>query len=226
MTNCIDWTQVKTIFLDMDGTLMDLAFDNYFWHEYLPRVYANKNQLNYEQTVNQLKSMYLEQKGGLKWYCTDYWSERLGVNIAEHKRVVWHRIQLFPDVVNFLKLMRISGKRVVLLTNAHRNILNVKMEKTKIDGHFDRLISSHDYGYAKEQDEFWPKLAMDENYNKHHTLFIDDNVDVLRAAQRHGLKYLLCVDRPDTSMQNQDTQDFKSMDNFANLITSFRQHHQ
>ena len=220
MTNHIDWTQVKTIFLDMDGTLMDLAFDNYFWHEYLPRVYADKHQLEFNDTVNKLKAMYLSQKGGLKWYCTDYWSDQLEINIPQHKRLVWDRIKLFPHVVDFLKLARERGKRVVLLTNAHRDILNVKMEKTKIDVHFDRLISSHDYGYAKEQDEFWPKLAMDEDYQKHSTLFIDDNVDVLRAAQRHRLKYLLCVDRPDTSFQIQDTQGFKSMDNFANLIGS------
>lgn len=220
MTNYIDWTQIKTIFLDMDGTLMDLAFDNYFWHVYLPKVYADRHQLEFQATVEKLKSMYLAEKGGLKWYCTDHWSDRLGINIAEHKRVVWDRIKLFPNVVEFLTLARERGKRVVLLTNAHRDILNVKMEKTKIDSHFDRLISSHDYGYAKEQDQFWPKLALDEDYQKHSTLFIDDNVDVLRAAQRHGLKYLLCVDQPDTSMQNQDTQDFESMDNFANLIAS------
>ena len=27
----IDWTQLDTILLDMDGTLLDLEFDNHFW---------------------------------------------------------------------------------------------------------------------------------------------------------------------------------------------------
>ena len=223
MTNHIDWTQVKTIFLDMDGTLMDLSFDNYFWHDYLPRLYADINQLEFESTCTQLKAMYLAQKGGLRWYCTDYWSQKLGINIAEHKLKVTERISLFPNVVNFLTASRESGKRVVLLTNAHRDILNIKMAKTKIDIHFDRLISSHDYGYAKEQDDFWPLLEKDETYQKHTTLFIDDNVEVLRAAQRHGLKYLLCVDRPDTSQEIQDTQGFHSMSDFSGLITCMRE---
>ena len=203
----------------MDGTLMDLSFDNYFWHDYLPRVYADANQLEFESTCSELKAMYLAEKGGLRWYCTDYWSQRLGINIAEHKLRVTERIRLFPDVVKFLNTSREFGKRVVLLTNAHRDILSIKMQRTKIDVHFDRLISSHDYGYAKEQDDFWPLLEKDEVYQKQNTLFIDDNVEVLRAAQRHGLKYLLCVDRPDTSQANQDTQGFHSMSSFSGLIS-------
>ena len=223
MTNHIDWTQIKTIFLDMDGTLMDLSFDNYFWHEYLPKIYADINELEFESTCVELKAMYLAEKGGLSWYCTDYWSERLGINIAEHKGYVWGRISLFPDVVDFLTTAREHGKRVVLLTNAHRDILKVKMEKTKIELHFDRLISSHDYGFAKEQDDFWPLLEKDEDYQKHSTLFIDDNVDVLRAAERHGLKYLLCVDQPDTSQAMQNTEGFKSMNGFSRLISDMRE---
>ena len=217
MTNHIDWTHIKTIFLDMDGTLMDLSFDNYFWHDYLPRIYADINQLEFDLACQQLKTMYYAERGNLRWYCTDYWSQKLGINIVQHKLNVIERICLFPNVIDFLIASRRHGKRLVLLTNAHRDILDIKMEKTKIDTHFDRLISSHDYGYAKEQDHFWPLLEKDEAYDKQTTLFIDDNVEVLRAAQRHGLKHLLCVDQPDTSMENQDTQGFDSMCDFATL---------
>ena len=32
----IDWTRIDTILLDMDGTLLDLGFDNFFWREHVP----------------------------------------------------------------------------------------------------------------------------------------------------------------------------------------------
>ena len=30
----------------MDGTLLDLHFDNYFWHDLLPELYAKNNDLS------------------------------------------------------------------------------------------------------------------------------------------------------------------------------------
>lgn len=32
----IAWQEVDTVLLDMDGTLTDLAFDNYFWQTLVP----------------------------------------------------------------------------------------------------------------------------------------------------------------------------------------------
>ena len=34
------WMRVETVLLDLDGTLLDLAFDNYFWRERVPAAYA------------------------------------------------------------------------------------------------------------------------------------------------------------------------------------------
>ena len=35
-----DWRAIDTVLLDMDGTLLDLRFDNYFWLELVPRKYG------------------------------------------------------------------------------------------------------------------------------------------------------------------------------------------
>ena len=40
----IDWNAINTVLLDMDGTILDLHFDNYFWKEYVPQKYAEKTQ--------------------------------------------------------------------------------------------------------------------------------------------------------------------------------------
>ena len=36
----LPWSDIDTVLLDMDGTLLDLHFDNHFWLEHLPQRYA------------------------------------------------------------------------------------------------------------------------------------------------------------------------------------------
>jgi len=41
----IPWGDINTVFLDMDGTLLDLNFDNHFWLEHVPQRYAEARGL-------------------------------------------------------------------------------------------------------------------------------------------------------------------------------------
>jgi FMN phosphatase YigB (HAD superfamily) len=53
------WEAIDTVLLDMDGTLLDLRFDNYFWMEFLPERYAERHGLTPEQARAVLRSMLL-----------------------------------------------------------------------------------------------------------------------------------------------------------------------
>lgn len=216
--NDLDWARIETVFLDMDGTLMDLAFDNYFWHEYVPLIYSKSREINFLQAKSELLAKYKSKRGSLNWYCTDYWSEQLDLNIVELKRDIVDRIVLFPLVTEFLRWLRNNNKRSVLLTNAHLDSVKIKMDKTGIENLFDRIISSHTYGHAKEADDFWPILSEDENHSPESSLLIDDNIAVLQAADRHGIEYLLSVGRPDKSLPEQDTQHFVGINGFDEIV--------
>ncbi len=214
----LEWAEIETVFLDMDGTLMDLAFDNYFWHEYVPLMYSEHNGITEVEAKDKLLNMYYQQRGNLSWYCTDYWSEQLNLNIRQLKQQVAHKVSLFPLVAEFLCWLQANGKRSVLLTNAHMDSVDIKMEQTGIRAKFDRIITSHSYGHAKEHDPFWPLLAQDEKYQHHATLLIDDNVSVLQAAKRHGIKHLYSVFQPDTTLPVQDTQGFSAIHGFHDIV--------
>ena len=215
----LNWEQIDTVFLDMDGTLLDLAFDNYFWHEYVPLIYSKSKSIDHQKSKELLLGMYKSQRGNLSWYCTDYWTEKLDLNIAELKRQIVNRVSLFPLVTEFLNSLKMNDKRVVLLTNAHMDSVDIKMEKTGIRPLFDRVITSHAYGHAKEHDAFWPILAKDEKHSVGSTLLIDDNVSVLQAADRYGIKHLLSIEQPDTTLPKQDTQGFPALDGFHEIIS-------
>ncbi|MBS1171372.1 MAG: HAD-superfamily hydrolase subfamily variant 3 [Proteobacteria bacterium] len=83
----IDWSRVGTVFLDMDGTLLDLNYDNHFWLEHVPRRYAEKHGVEEQHARQDLTARYRSRAGTLEWYSVDFWSdERVAlVTNAHHK---------------------------------------------------------------------------------------------------------------------------------------------
>lgn len=194
----IDWNAVDTVLLDMDGTLLDLHFDNYFWLTHLPQRYAEFHGLDPLYAQSELGRLIASYEGTLQWYCLDHWSDLVRMDIPALKREIQHKIQIRPHAETFLRFLRQAHKKVILATNAHRKGLALKLEVTRIDRWLDLVISSHDYQHPKEADAFWQRLAEAENIDPARTLFVDDNLSVLRAAQNFGLRYLVCINQPDS----------------------------
>ncbi len=161
----IAWSQIDTVFLDMDGTLLDLHFDNHFWLEHMPRRYAEYHGLAQETARAHLNAHYERHSGTLNWYCLDFWSSELALDIVQLKEEVVHLIAVRPDVPAFLQALRASKRRVVMVTNAHPKSLDLKMRETGIDAYFDALISSHQVGLPKEHPDFWQGLQAIEPFD-------------------------------------------------------------
>lgn len=214
----IEWARIQTVFLDMDGTLLDLHYDNHFWREYVPRRFAEKHQLSFDEARQELTGRYHHRAGTLEWYCVDFWSRELGLDIAELKEEVAHLIAIHPDVPEFLEATRMSGRRVVLVTNAHRKSLDLKMRKTGLERYFDALHSSHDIGLPKENPAFWIGLQNREPFNPDETLLVDDSLPVLRSAQAFGIAHLLAVRLPDTRQPEKDPEEFPAIHTFRDVM--------
>lgn len=214
----IDWNAVDTVLLDMDGTLLDLHFDNYFWLTHLPKRYAEFHGLDPDHAHTELTRMIQSREGTLQWYCLDHWSELVRMDIPALKREIQHKIQLRPHAEAFLRFLREQRKKVILATNAHRKGLDLKLEVTRIDRWLDIVISSHDYRHPKEVEEFWHCLTAAENIDPARTLFIDDNLNVLRTAQNFGLRYLVCVNQPDSSSPPRPSGQFIDIINFDEIM--------
>ncbi|MCY1209356.1 GMP/IMP nucleotidase YrfG [compost metagenome] len=214
----LPWNEIDTVLLDMDGTLLDLHFDNHFWLEYLPQRYAEHHGISRELADAELLPLFRDQAGQLNWYCTDFWSRELRLPIRELKREVAHLIDLRPDADLFLAALRRAGKRVALITNAHRDSLSLKMERVHLAPWFDRLISSHDYGYPKEDQQFWEALQQDFGFDAARSLFIDDSLPILRSARRYGIAQLLAVREPDSRKGPKDTEEFAAVESYRALV--------
>ena len=214
----IDWSRIDTVLLDMDGTLLDLHFDDYFWRHHVPGRVAAREGRPVEQVRQELFARYKAIEGTLEWYCVDHWSRELELDIAALKREVSHLIRVHPGVETFLEALHRGRRRVLLVTNAHLKSLELKMEKTGLERYFDAVVSSHGLGVPKESPDFWPRLRVLEPFDPARTLFIDDSIPVLESARDYGIAHLLAVRRPCTSWPPVAGVGFPLLDNFADLV--------
>jgi len=214
----LDWSQIDTVLLDMDGTLLDLHYDNHFWLEHVPRRYAEKHALTLEAAREALRSRYKNVEGTLDWYCVDYWTRELDLDIALLKEEVNHLIGVHPHVIDFLDAVRARGKRLVLVTNAHGKSLNIKFRRTQLNGHFDAVVCAHDLGLPKEYPAFWDKMQAVEPFAKDRALLVDDSLPVLRSAKNYGIAHLLAVRNPDSKLPEKDVGEFAAIGSFRDLL--------
>lgn len=196
-----DWDTIDTVLLDMDGTLLDLHYDNYFWADHLPRRYAELKQLPLDDAQQQLEQHIRSLEGTLNWYCLDYWSSALEVDIGELKSEIKHKIKERPYTHEFLTFLKQTQKTVALVTNAHPIGLDIKLEQTQIGDYLDHIISSHQFQQPKEEQGFWHQLQAHLPFDPARTLFIDDNAAVLTAGRDYGIAYTLGIHQPDSQIQ-------------------------
>ncbi|WP_331344808.1 GMP/IMP nucleotidase [Cellvibrio sp. UBA7661] len=215
----INWDLIDTVMLDMDGTLLDLHFDNYFWLDHLPQRYAQIHNVDLATAHAKLKADIHQYEGTLQWYCLEFWSKTLDVDIPSLKEEVKHKIQVRPHVGEFLQRLRNAGKKVLLVTNAHPQSLSLKMQITQIDQWLDVIISSHEFNEPKESQKFWQELQAREQFDPERTLFIDDTVRILDSAKLFGIKYLLGIHQPDSQKERRMEQ-YPAIHHFDEIMPS------
>lgn len=219
----IDWSRAEHVFLDMDGTLLDLHFDNHFWLEHLPRRYAEKHRMTTDQARDFVVPMIMAERGTLNWYCTDYWSDRLELNITALKAEVGDRIAYRPQVREFLQALRQNRLRPIILTNCHPDPLRLKLDRTGLDQLVDDVVSSHDLGAAKEEQAFWDNLLHRLPHDRTRAVMVDDSIPVLESARRAGIGQCLTILAPDSQQPVRAPHpDIPSVAHFSELLSSLQ----
>jgi putative hydrolase of the HAD superfamily len=212
------WNEVDTVLLDMDGTLLDLHFDNWFWTEHLPEVYARTHGMD----LHRVKTTWSERLNSfeqqLQWYCIDHWSDQLKLNVADLKRAVQHKISWLPGAQTFLRQLQVSGKKRLLITNAHPITFAIKNEVAAIAPWFDECISSHEFAAPKEQQSFWAQLIARTGVDPARCLFVDDSLPVCEAAKRFGIAHIRVIRQPDSMQPVREIATFQAVNRLSDLI--------
>lgn len=214
-----DWHHIDTLLLDMDGVLLDLAYDNWFWHQFFPVAFARHHRLSQDDANRQVQRLMEDNWGTLEWYSLDFWQRITGVDVVALKEQTRDRIAFRPQAQQFLAQLSSLGKRVLLTTNAHPETLRIKLETTGIDCYFDQLVSSADYGAAKEEQAFWQQLEQRQGVDAQRCFFLDDSLTVLDSARQFGVGHLYSIRQPDSARPPRaHTDPFPCVDNLLELL--------
>ncbi|MBF0423575.1 MAG: GMP/IMP nucleotidase [Magnetococcales bacterium] len=214
----IPWQRIETVLLDMDGTLLDLHFDNMFFRELVPQAYAKKKALSFEQARTEILTIYKSCEGTLAWYDLDHWSRTLEMDLPELKKQMAHLITFRPYAVEFLDRLKHLKFSIALVTNAHPFAVELKFQKTGLKVWIDTVHCSHDLGHPKETPGFWQVLQRTTHFHPETTLLADDLETVLSVAQSHGIAFPIHMASPSSQLPPRFSQRFPSIVDFRQIM--------
>lgn len=218
LRNLLWGSEIGFVLLDMDGTLLDKYFDDYFWEHLVPEKYAERHNISFGRAKEELLKKYRRHEGTLNWTDIDFWSKELHLDIPALKEQIKHLIEVHPHVEDFLRLLREHGKKVFLVTNAHIKVLDLKLKETDIGRYFDTCITSSETGYPKEDTRFWQRAQERLGFEAERSLFIDDTEEILRTARRYGIRYVAYKAKASSRKEAAASKDFPTITDFRELM--------
>lgn len=218
LRNLLWGPEIQSVLLDMDGTLLDKYFDDYFWEHLLPEKYASRHSISFGRAKDELLMKYKRHEGTLNWTDIDFWSRELELDIPALKEQIRHLIEVHPHVEDFLKLLKKHRKKVFLVTNAHIKVLDLKMRKTDIGRYFDTCITSFETGHPKEDIRFWQKAEGGLGFDRERSFFIDDTEEILRTARRFGIRCSVYKAKASSRKKPAISKDFPTITDFKELM--------
>ena len=195
----IDWQTIDDVLLDMDGTLLDLHYDATFWLKTVHSIVASLTGESENEIRDRFQKELKKHEGTLAWYCTDRWAEFFGIDLIEAKKQLAHLIRYRPHAKQFLEALRPLPLRTIIATNAHPDVIQLKLDVVPLSTLVDGIVSSHQYGVAKEHPNFWTALFDEYSIDPNRAIFMDDSPRVLDAADRAGVREIVEIRHPNLS---------------------------
>jgi putative hydrolase of the HAD superfamily len=178
----------------MDGVILDNAYDNDFWQNQIPEVIADSKGIGFDDAKRLAIQIFNYKKNTKDWYDVDYWSNMLDIDIEAQKRSEksFSRISLYDGVIDTLNVLK-NKTKMILITNAHRKTLNIKLEKYNLTPYFDEMVCAHELHYVKEDIQLWYMLRSKYRLDYEKTLLVEDTINNINVGLSAGISGAIYV---------------------------------
>jgi putative hydrolase of the HAD superfamily len=185
---------IECLLIDMDGVILDNAYDNDFWQNQIPEVIADSKGIAFDDAKRLAIQIFNYKKNTKDWYDVDYWSNMLDIDIEAQKRSEksFSRISLYDGVIDTLSVLK-NKTKMILITNAHRKTLNIKLEKYNLTSYFDEMVCAHELNYVKEDIQLWYMLRSKYRLDYEKTLLVEDTINNINVGLSAGISGAIYV---------------------------------
>ena len=152
---------IKVVSFDVDGTLVSPGFVDCVWLQGIPKAYAEKEGLSFEQAFEYVKSEY--DKIGehrIEWYNIDYWLRKFDLDIPYERlfKKYEDEIMIYEEVESVLAVLEEEGYELILSSNAANEFIEFQIEPIK--RFFSHVFSAtSDFGEVKKTNGFFARVC-------------------------------------------------------------------
>ena len=207
------------ILSDLDGVILDLAYDIKFWELWLPEQVANQTNKSVEETKAEIKAEIDIQRGTLNFYDLNYWDDLLNVDCMQIFKEKTERCSYLGGSHEALQRLSTLKNPKYILTNGDPRIQDYKAETQNFLEFFDSIFYSMHVGYPKESKEFWALARHNLNLDFEDTIFIDDDFKVVTAAAKAGIKQVAWITPGKNRILQNRVETFASLSDLVSTIT-------
>lgn len=192
-------SRAQVVSFDMDGTLTDMSFVNSIWLQAVPKLYSQKRQIAFNEALRQVKSEYDKiGRERIEWYDLSYWLNKFEIDIKA-KQVLdsfVDRIRVFEEVHSVLEKLRNVGYRLIIVTNARREFVDLEMEQTGTRSYFENIFSSpSDFKLTKNGPAVYEKVCAECEISPADMIHIGDDPEFdFEVPMQIGIRAFL-IDR-------------------------------
>jgi HAD superfamily hydrolase (TIGR01549 family) len=190
--------KLEIISFDVDGTLVDLEYNDLIWFKEIPELVAKKKKINFEKSLKYVHEEYSKLgEHNLNWYDINYWITHFRLKVSPKNILEKYesQVKIFPEVIPLLEELE-KNFILIIITAMPREFLTPKMKK--LEKYFKFNFSALSDFKELKSSEIYSKISKTLNVCPEQILHIGDHweFDYL-AAQKAGMKAIY-LDRSNT----------------------------
>jgi len=180
---------LKIISFDVDGTLVDLEYNDLIWFKEIPELIAKKKRISFEKSLKYVGEEYNKLgEHNLNWYDINYWVNYFGLKVSPNNILDKYesQVKIFPEVISLLEELK-ENFILIIISSMPREFLIPKMKK--LGKYFKFSFSALSDFKELKNSEIYSKISKTLNVLPEQILHIGDHweFDYL-AAQKAGMK--------------------------------------